>query len=90
MAVLNCLIAVFKDLAERNQVKFEKIEGKIFVTMDKNVENNGLTLTHLDITFNIIGAEDNEKARTFLEKAIVDCPVTNSIKSGKTCHIDIN
>jgi len=90
LSVLNCLIALFKDLAERNSVIFEKIEGKLLVTMDKDPQTNGLILTHLDITFNIIGAADKEKTRTFLEKAIAQCPVTNSIKSGKTCHININ
>ena len=90
LAVLNCLIAVYKDYCEKNAVKFEKIESKLVVTMDKSTEGNGPILTHLDISFNVIGASDKDKARSLLEKTLQTCPVTNSIKSGKTCHIEIN
>ncbi|MBN2479460.1 MAG: OsmC family protein [Parachlamydiales bacterium] len=89
LAVLNCLIAVYKDICEKNQIKFKEINGKIIVTLDKSHEGNGLVITHLDITFDISGASDKDKARIFLEKALKTCPVTNSIKSGKTCHITI-
>lgn len=90
LAVLNCLISVYKYLCETNKVVFEKIDGKLIVTMDKKQQNGQLILTHLDITFNVYGSQDKEKARELLERAIRECPVTNSIKSGKTCHINID
>ncbi len=90
LAVLNCIIAVYKALCEKNNIEFEKIEGSVIVTLDKKHENGNLILTNLDIKFKVIGAKDKEKARTFLEKAIKDCPVSNSIKSGKIYHIEIS
>lgn len=90
LAILNCLISVYKSLCEINKVVFEKIDGKLIVTLDKKHQNGQLILTHLDITLNIKGAQDKEKARSFLEKAIKDCPVTNSIKTGKTCHFNFD
>jgi uncharacterized OsmC-like protein len=89
LAVINCLIAVYKALCEKNNVTFENIEGKIIVTMDKNQENDELILSHLDISFNITKPSDERKARSLLEKALKACPVTNSLKPGKVCHINI-
>ncbi|NGX34886.1 MAG: hypothetical protein K1060chlam1_01246 [Candidatus Anoxychlamydiales bacterium] len=90
LAVLNCIFAVYKAISEKNNVVFEKIEGSVQVFLDKKHENGNLVITKLDIKFLVTGAKDKEKARTFLEKAIKDCPVSNSIKAGKTYHIDIS
>ena len=90
LAVINCIIAVYKAISEKNSSEFEKIEGSIIVSLDKKEENGNLELTNLDIKFKVTGAKDKEKAKTFLEKAIKDCPVSNSIKSGKTYHLDVS
>jgi len=90
LAVLNCIIAVYKAISEKNSIEFEKIEGSIIVSLDKKQENGNLVITNLDIKFKVTNANNKEKAKTFLEKAIKDCPVSNSIKSGKTYHIDIS
>ena len=89
LAVLNCIIAVYKNICEKNSLNFKKIEGKLIVKMDKVEGNSQVLLTHLEITFNITGASDKEKARELLERAMKMCPVSNSIKSGKTCHITV-
>jgi len=89
LSVINCIIAVYKAICEKNSVEFEKIEGNVIVTLDKKHENGNLIITKLDLKFLVTGVKDIEKARKFLEKAIKDCPVSNSIKTGKTYHIDI-
>ncbi|NGX56996.1 MAG: hypothetical protein K1060chlam5_01252 [Candidatus Anoxychlamydiales bacterium] len=86
LAVLNCIIAVYKSICEKNDLKFEKLLGSIDVTMDKSAENSHIVLTHLDISITVKGASDTEKARELFDKAMKTCPVSNSIKSGKTCH----
>ena len=90
LAVLNCLIAVFKTFCEKYDVKFESIDGTVNVIMDRNPKGNGLMLTNLDLSFDVKGASDVNKARELLERALKECPVTNSIKSGKTCHLNIS
>ncbi len=89
LAVLNCIIAVYKDICEKNNIQFKKISGSLIVCMDKSHSGNGLIMKNLEITLHVEEASDKEKAREFLEKALKICPVTNSIKSGKTCHINI-
>jgi len=89
LSILNCLIGIYKILCEKNNINFEKIEGNLAVSVNQKKENDELIISHLDFIFNITGATDKEKARNFLEKAFKTCPVTNSIKSGKTYHINI-
>jgi uncharacterized OsmC-like protein len=89
LAVLNCLIAVYKDVCARNELKFDKIKGLIDLTMDKSPENSHIILSHLDITITVIGAADKKKARELFDTSVKTCPVTNSIKSGKTLHFNV-
>jgi uncharacterized OsmC-like protein len=89
LAVLNCLIAGYKCICERNEIKFDKIKGLIDLTMDKSPENSHTILSHLDITITVIGASNKEKARELFDKSVKTCPVSNSIKSGKTIHFNV-
>jgi len=89
LAIINCLIAVYKDACEKNNITFEKIEGNVTLTIDKTHEGDELVLSHVDITFDLTNPSNKEKARTFLEKTFKTCFITNSIKSGKICHINI-
>lgn len=89
-SILSCLIAVYKLICQNNNIEFKKIEGKLSVLINKKVESDELIISHLDLVINIFGAADKEKARNFLEKAFKVCPITNSIKTGKTYHININ
>jgi len=88
LAVLNCIIAVVKGNCERNNIQFEELNGKISVNMSN--QGNSLLLDHLDITIFIKNASDKEKIKTLIEKSILECPVSNSIKSGKTYHIEVD
>lgn len=89
MACVNCIIATFKVYAEHTNIRFEHIQAKAVLSLDKHPSENFLSMTNIDITFHLKGASDKEKAKTTLEKAIKDCAVCNSIKSSKTYHINV-
>lgn len=90
LAVVNCVIATFKVYSERAKIEFQTIEGKAVLTVDKLPLESGFGMTQIDITLNVLGATDEEKTRKTLELSIKDCAVSNSIKSGKTFHINIS
>jgi len=89
LSVLNCIVAVFKAYCEKHSVNFEKIDGNVIATMDRDTSINQILITHVEVTLNVIGASDKEKVHTILDQAIKDCPISNSIKAGKTFHIDV-
>ena len=89
LSILNCMIAVFKDFCEKHNVTFENIDGNIIASMDRDTSINKLMITHVEITINVTGASDKEKVNTLLEMAIKECPISNSIKTGKTFHLDV-
>lgn len=88
-ALLNCLIATFKIYCDKSKVAFQEIKGKIILTMDK-VQPGGLAITNADIFFDITGSSDAEKTRKLLDGSIRDCVISNSVKTGKTFHINIS
>ncbi len=89
LALLNCLIATFKVYAEKSKAEFKEIKGKVVLTVDK-VLPQGFAMTHAEIFFDIAGSTDPEKLRKVLDSAIKDCAVSNSMKTGKTFHINIS
>lgn len=90
LAVLNCLIATYKVYCEKSQVRIGAIQGRAVLTVDKNPGQAGFAMTHLDIFLDVREASDPEKGRRLLDAAIKDCAVSNSIKSGKTFHINVS
>ncbi len=89
LALLNCLIATFKVYAEKSKAEFREIQGKVVLTVDK-VLPQGFAMTHADIFLDIAGSTDSEKLRKVLDSAIKDCAVSNSMKTGKSFHINIS
>lgn len=87
LAVLNCVIALYKVYCEKSKIKFTEIRGRASLTADKQQGSANFVMTQIDMTFEIEQASDPAKAKSLLESAIKDCPVGNSIKSGKTYHI---
>ena len=57
--------------------------------MDKHSDNY-LFISHINIKIDITGASDKDKLKAALDKAIKDCAISNSVKSGKTYDININ
>ena len=89
LSVLNCMIAMFKIFCEKMKLKFEKVKGKAVVTMNQDPGINQISMTEIDITIDVTGADQPEKARQVLEQAIKNCPISNSIKTGKTFHLSV-
>ncbi|HSX14190.1 MAG TPA: OsmC family protein [Chlamydiales bacterium] len=89
LAIVNCVIATFKVYCERGKVSFQNIFGKAVLTVDRLHGESGIGMTQIDITFDVQGASDGEKVKKTLESAIQDCAVSNSIKTGKTFHINL-
>jgi len=89
LAVLNCIIATFKVYVEHSNLSFERLEAGAEAKMEKHSDNY-LFISHINIKIDITGASDKEKIKATLDKAIKDCAISNSVKSGKTYDININ
>lgn len=89
LAIINCVIATFKVYCEKGKLNFVGILGKAILTVDKLQGESGFGMTQIDITFDVQGASDEDRVKKTLESAIKDCAVSNSIKSGKTFHINM-
>ena len=89
-AILNCLIATFKVYSQKSKVTFTEITGKAIVTVDKNPSEPGFYMSHVEVFLEVTGASNPETARKLLEGSIKDCAVSNSIKSGKTFHLNVS
>ncbi len=87
-SILSCIIAMYKVYCGYASLTFEKIHAKARLSMDKSSANI-LIITHIDITIQVTGAADIEKAKSLLEKALKDCPVSNAIQVKKTVHLDV-
>jgi uncharacterized OsmC-like protein len=87
LSVLNCLIALYKVYCEKSNVRFSEISVKAILFMDR--QDGSLVMSQIDFDLDVKGASDPEKARQLLDAAIRDCPVGNSIKSGKTFKVSI-
>ncbi len=90
LAILNCLIAMFKVYCEKEKVSFDQIKTKAELTIDKIAAENLIGVTHVDLYLDVTGASDGERARKIMDNAVKDCIISNSIKSGKTFHITVN
>jgi len=89
-ALINCLIATFKVYAEKSGLSFSKLSAKADVKMDIDASTNKMSVTEIHTEFNIEGASDPEKIRATLDKAIADCAISNSIKSGKNFTVNVS
>ena len=90
LSLLNCLIATFKVYSEKGGCSYQEIRGKVSLTVDKISGSSSFAMTQADVFLDILGASDPEKLRKLLDLAIKDCAVSNSIKTGKTFHINIS
>ncbi len=89
IAVLNCLIALFKVYCEKGRVSFHEIQGRAITTIDRQPSEMSFSIVQIEIFLNVTGSSDLVKIRKLLDTAIKDCPVGQSIKSGKTFHISV-
>ena len=89
IAVLNCLIAMYKVYCEKSKISFGEIKGKAVLTADKDPSSASFYISQIDVFLDVSGSSDSEKARKLLDLAIKDCPIGNSIKSAKSFHITV-
>ncbi len=89
LSVLNCIVATFKVYCEKSNLSFQKLLGKAEIQMDKHPQENHLWISHLDISIKVEQASERVKIKETLDRAIKECAVSNSIKSGKTFHLEV-
>lgn len=87
LALLNCLIAMFKFSCDRGRLTFREVKGRAVSTLDG--APTSLSITHVEIFLDVTGASDVPKVKQALETAIKECPISHSIKSGKSFHLNI-
>ncbi|MBX9744451.1 MAG: OsmC family protein [Chlamydiales bacterium] len=89
IAVSNCLIALYKVYCEKAKISFQHIEIKADVVIDKQPSDPSFLITEVNIYCTISGASNQDRARELFDQVAKDCPVSNSIRSGKTFHVNI-
>jgi organic hydroperoxide reductase OsmC/OhrA len=90
LSLLNCIIAMFKFKCEKNQILFGKIKGKAVAKLDIDQANNQLFISTIDVTLDVEGSSNIERAKELLDSSVKTCPVTNSLKTGKTFHLNVS
>ncbi len=89
LAVLNCVIALYKVYCAQAKVSFQEITGSATLTAEKEPSEASFYISHIDLTIDVTGASDTQKAKEILNNAIKNCPVGNSIKSCKSFHTTV-
>lgn len=87
LAVLNCIIAMYKVYCEKSKITFNQLDGKAVLTVDRHPSEPTFHMAHIEFFLDVQGLSNVEKGKQLLDAAVKDCPVSNSIKSGKSFHI---
>ncbi len=89
LSVLNCVVATFKVYTEKLNLSFQKLSGKTEIKMDRHPQENHLWVSHINVSIKVEGASDQVKVKETLDRAVKECAVSNSVKSGKTFHLEV-
>jgi uncharacterized OsmC-like protein len=90
LALLNCIIATFKVYCEKFKISFQDLKGRAILTTDLEPSENLIWMKRIEVFVDVSGASDPENVRRQLECAVKDCAISNSIKSGKTFHLNVS
>ncbi len=90
LSLLNCQIALFKIYCEKRNLCYKELEAKAIAYLDKDRTSTQFFISEMEISFTITGSSNCEAVKASLESALKDCPISNSIKSGKTYHIKVS
>jgi uncharacterized OsmC-like protein len=90
LALVNCQVSLFKIYCERRCLTYKEIEAKATAFLDRDRISNHFYISELEIDFVVSGASDIHQVKATLELALKDCPIGNSVKSGKTYHIKVS
>ncbi len=90
LAILNCIIATFKTYCTQTKLSFGELSGRAILTADQLPSENLIWMKHFEAFIDVKEASDVEEIRFQLDRTISDCAISNSIKSGKTFHINVS
>lgn len=90
LAICTCTIASFKFSCEKHKITYVKLDAKIKATLNQDTTLNQTLVTHIEVNFTVTGASNKEKCHYLLETAINTCPIMNSVKAGKTYHLNVS
>ncbi len=79
LAILNCLIAMFKVLCARSKASFETINGTATITIDRDSKGTP-AITKVAIDMNITGSSDSNQIKELFEQTKKYCLVSNAVK----------
>lgn len=86
-SVLSCMVATFRNIAERKQLQYDKISSNAEIRLDRG-EDSRPVMKEGEISMEVEGVEDLEKAEQVGDAAEKNCFIHNSIKSDVTVDIE--
>jgi organic hydroperoxide reductase OsmC/OhrA len=90
LSITTCSIAAFKYACDKHKVSYRTLDAKVKATLNHDATLNQTLVTHIEIVFTVTGSSNKEKCQLLLENAINTCPISNSIKAGKTYHLNVS
>ena len=89
LAIVNCFISMFKYKTEKLGVVFKEIEIKAAAVLDRDETINKTWVSEININIKILNPSDERKAKEIIDFCVENCPISNSIKTAKIFHIEI-
>lgn len=80
-AVADCFILTFRAIARASKLEWVDLDCEAEGKLEKDIKLTRFTAFHLRATLRIPKGEREEKARLLLEKAEVNCLITNSMNA---------
>lgn len=78
-AILNCLIATYKTIAERKNLVFDHITGEVEATLDRAGDEGRPTITDARVDIDVIGIADTGAAENVAEATEKNCFIHRSV-----------
>lgn len=89
LAIVNCFVATFKVYANASKVKFENIQAKAKLVVDKSTPNQAIAKSCL-IRVSVEGAENPNRIQTILKKVSSSGILLNSVKTELQFSFHVN
>lgn len=89
LSIVTCIISMFKFNCEKAKAIYDSISARATLIMNMDPLSNQLSLTNINIIFEIKNGADGQQLRQILESSIANCPVGNSVKTAKTIQIQL-
>ena len=89
LSIVNCFIATFKVIADISNLEYQRITCDATLTVDRNSQGSPW-MAECDLSFNLEGASNKEKAERLLNKAADQCLVWNSVLTKKNVRFNVS